>query len=598
MADTADKGPTAESMMERLLNGDLKELTTRASTENVDIALLSPSERLEVIEAETMEYNLSGPDSCYQRFFRDVVMYDYVNRHWYVWKENHWGKIGQEVIMSVIHNFAETYVVTEKKKKKKPYDSVRFFKEALDFTRIKCSRSPDFFNPHGFINVTNGVLEIKVENGVVIPVLHDHAPRFMMTQRPLFAYDPQAPTEDCDRFLTLLEDEDRDLAMRIAGTSLNPHAVAQQAHRVPFMLSHGPGSAGKDAWRRMVEDVVGGETTANISMTDFAVYEQGKGGRGCYNMTQLAGAKLCCDSETTRYRHLDKLEVLKKAITHNEIYVEGKFKDGARIRPYCVFIYNANNLPQLDSLGGEVVSRFVVVQFSNRYSTKPSDWKKGYLKADPLFTEDSTDKFRTVVPAFLNKMIAGLQLALSEGFNTEHALPRLEMMRVNTNHLARFADDSGMTMDLNSEEMTTTKDIAIQLCHWYVANDYAEFSCTSNQMELAKDPFQHLNFKPDADQNGDKVVRSLAHFGRRLQNLSSDIVIGRNKDKRSAVKGLKFENPLQLAEKQKQQAQPPKAKVPDWSPEQLEEARAWALKTGNSEFDYKPEEHSSGVAES
>ena len=136
--------------------------------------------------------------------------------------------------------------------------------------------------------------------------------------------------------------------------------------------------------------------------------------------------------------------------------------------------------------------------------------------------------------------------------------------------------------------MTPTRDIAVQLCHWYLANDYAEAAGTTKAMETSKDPFKELLFKPNASLPHDKVVQSQAHFGKRLQNLQGDITIGRGKDKRSAVKGLTFQNPFDLS---KQQAPAKKPKVPDFTPEQLEEARAWALKTGMDVYDYQPEEH-------
>nr|BDD46950.1 hypothetical protein 3 [bacterium] len=557
MATSNKKGKTSEEMLRALTSGQYKALSSLRDEDDVDIALLEPEERLEVIKAETIEYDLEGPDLLYRQYFESATLYDRGNDKWYVWAGNYWREREEDDITTVIHDFAESYVI-QGKKKTLPLNNVKFFNEALNFLKSKCAINPDNFNPHGFINLTNGVLEIAVEGDTVVPKLHDHAPRFLMTQRPLFAYDPQAPTEDCDRFLTLLGDDDRELFMRIAGTALNPKAIAERAHRVPLAVNHGPGEAGKDALLQCLKDVLGTETCANVSMSDFGANESGAGGRGRFSLSQLAGAKLCSDSETTRYRQLDKLEVLKKAITHNDIFIEDKNTKGYVIRPYCVFIYNANNLPQVDSLGGEITSRFVVILFQNKYSTRPSDWEKGYLKADPLFAEDSTEKFDKVLPAFLNRMIDGLQQALVHGYNTEFALPRLEMMRCHTNHLARFAEDTGITVDWKADVMTPTRDIAVQLCHWYLANDYAEAAGTTKAMETAKDPFKELLFKPDASLPHDKVVQSLAHFGKRLQNLQGDITIGRGKDKRSAVRGLTFQNPFDLS---KLQAPAQKSKV-------------------------------------
>ena len=587
MASSNKQGKTSEEMLNALRSGEYKALSNLRGENDVDIALLEPEERLEVIKAETVEFDLDGPDTCYRQYFEGQTLYDSGNDKWYVWAGTYWRQREEQAIKSVIHKFAESFVV-KGKKKTLPLNNVSFFNEAINFLKSKCGINPDNFNPHGFINLTNGVLEIRVEGDTVVPELHDHAPRFLMSQRPLFKFDPQAPTEDCDRFLTLLGDEDRRLFMQIAGTALNPMEISKRAHRVPLAVNHGPGQAGKDALLQCLKIVLGNETCASVSMSDFGANESGGGGRGRFSLSQLAGAKLCSDSETTRYRQIDKLEILKKAITHNPIFIEDKNTKGYTIRPYCIFMYNANNLPQVDSLGGEITSRFVVILFPNKYSTKPSDWEKGYLKADPLFAEDSTEKLEKVLPAFLNKMIEGLQQALVHGYDTEFALPRLEMMRCHTNHLARFAEDTGIKVDWKSDVMTPTRDIAVQLCHWYLANDYAELVTTKGAMEKATDPFKEMLFKPDASLPHDKVVQSLAHFGKRLQNLQGDITIGRGKDKRSAVKGLTFENAFEL--NKKQQAQAPKPNTPEWTPEQLEEARAWALKTGNSEYDYKSEE--------
>lgn len=557
-----DKGKTHEEMLHELRSGSYKSL---ANTEGAELASLDPEQAIEVVKAETIDYDLEGPDLCYRQFFMGRTRYDTFNRVWYLWSGTYWHQIEEQVIVNVIHDFAESYIINGKKKTL-PLNNVKFFNEALSFLKSKCGTNHDDFNPHGFTNHTNGVLEITFDGDKVVPILHDHSPLFMMTQRPLFAYDPQAPTEDCDRFLTLLDEKDRDFLMKIAGTALHPKEIAKRAHRVPFAILHGLGGAnGKDAFVRMVQDAIGEETTANISIADWAAYEKGEG-RGRFNVAQIAGAKLCCDSETTRYKQIDKLEALKKACTHNSLYVEDKNTKGFLTRPYAVFLYNANHLPQVDSLEGAITSRFVVIEFNRQYSTRPSDWEKGYSEADPLFAEDSEDKFEKVLPAFLNRMIDGLQQALLNSYDSSYALHRLETMRNTTNHLSRFAEDIGMTVDINSEELIEMKDIAMQLALWYLDNDYAELNgVTEGALWKTKDPLTHMAFNAEVDLPHDKVIKSLVQLGRRLPALRSDIKLVKTpKARRSAVRALSFAKPFE------QQAQ--SQKTPDKSLEKFSDA--------------------------
>lgn len=548
-----DKKISSEDILEKLRSGDFDKVFSPESLEKKNLALLPKTERLETVKAETQQFALDPHQSIFHRFFRDQYLYESRQNVWYKWATTYWKRTTADEIIKNIGECAKSVQVWDDKIKKwkLPCDNPTWRDKMLKYLQLECRVDYRKLNPKGHYNRTNGVLRITFEGREMHTELLPHHPELYMTDEPRMAFDPQAPTEDCDRFLTLLAPQDLDLMMMLLGNSLYPQIAPQFSIRVPACINKGlNGEEGKDSFMQAAVDCIGEESRACVTAQDWKDHDKGEG-RGRFNVDQLRHARICIDSETCEYIRLDKLESFKKAITHNPIYGEGKHKDGDHFRPWCGFFYNANNLPQLSCTRGYVRSRFVVVEFLNRYSSDPMLVAKGtHLPADPLFAEDSVEKFEKVLPAFFNYMLAGLQKLIKQG-GTQHtwADHRLEQMAKDTDHFHAFAEDLGLQYDKNDQsQYVYTTDLAIQLGRWYVENDYAH--ALGNSWEKDKNPLGALVFHDNSysDKN-DRTVRSGRDLIKKLNSVFPGIQTAAKGSKRkSAAIGLSITKPIEKSD--------------------------------------------------
>ncbi|WP_267209706.1 hypothetical protein, partial [Brucella melitensis] len=71
------------------------------------------------------------------------------------------------------------------------------------------------------------------------------------------------------------------------------------------------------------------------------------------------------------------------------------------------------------------------------------------LLADPRFAYDVDFVQECVAPAFLNKMIAGLQALIAEGIDYSCTQQALEEIQAENSHLFQFCKDTGLGYKAN-----------------------------------------------------------------------------------------------------------------------------------------------------
>jgi putative DNA primase/helicase len=83
-----------------------------------------------------------------------------------------------------------------------------------------------------------------------------------------------------------------------------------------------------------------------------------------------------------------------------------------------------------------------------------------------------------VAPAFLNKMIAGLQALITEGIDYSCTQQALEEIQAENSHLFQFCKDTGLAY--NPSGIVTAFDIWQRLENWYMDNGTLSFEESSN----------------------------------------------------------------------------------------------------------------------
>ena len=279
---------------------------------------------------------------------------------------------------------------------KYPYANRRSVKESLCWVKSRCSVKQDIMNPPG-INCTNGILRLRFEGSDVIWELIPHSPNIIYTYEPLIEYNPNAPTEECDRMLAVLDPSQRDIFLKIAAAAIDLEAVRRRVGRqIRIGLMYGGGSNGKDALRQGLFYLFGNVGVTSIGLNDFRAYDQGKK----FGVANLINSRVNWASENVRTVQIDNIQSLKAFITGDPLICERKHCDPVEFVPHAIAFFNVNETPFLTGALKAVSSRYVIFTFNKVFSENP-DHDKGELQADPRFKYDREFICQQVLPAFL-----------------------------------------------------------------------------------------------------------------------------------------------------------------------------------------------------
>jgi putative DNA primase/helicase len=193
---------------------------------------------------------------------------------------------------------------------KYPYATTKNVTASLSWIKKRLTVNPDIINPPG-INCKNGVLRLFFDESDVRWELVPHSPKIIYTYEPLVEYDPNAPTEQCDRMLQALDEPQRDIFLKIASSALDLSAVRKRIGRqirVVFVL--GSGRNGKDVLRLALTYLLGNVGVVSPSLMDFRDYDKGRR----FGLANLQHALVVWSSENVRFIQIDNLQSLKAPI--------------------------------------------------------------------------------------------------------------------------------------------------------------------------------------------------------------------------------------------------------------------------------------------
>lgn len=513
--DIPDKG----DIKEILDNMDADEFIRRLE-EEIHARAKSPIDdaTLDQMDEEARSYGDYDGSEQKVEFNQQALGFLFEDKPWicadgklYYWTGNYYKHTPDSELRARIAAYCNSFpVFKEKKGLTFPFANPASAKQVLEWAKMRLEINSDSLNPPG-LNCTNGVLQLHWEAAAVrlAPTprweLVEHSPNFYYTYEPLATYNPEAPTEDCDRLMEVLNPPQRDIFLKTIAASLDLATVRKYKGRmVRALLLKGYGSNGKDTLREAVSLMYGriGMTAATLS--DFASYDEGRK----FPLARTANSRVNWASENAQTARLDKIQSLKAFITGDTLSREGKGKDEEDFTPTAIAVFNCNDTPNMQGSLEAIKSRYGVLSFDKTFKIN-ADPTRGEIEADPRFKYDPDFLKTEVLPAFLNKVLDALVALMSDGIDYAATEAAMAAIQAENSHLFQFSQDTGL--NYSPDAMLTASDIWAQLETWYQENGTLVYETTSN------DKVKALWF--DQPRRGDHNVKGANQVLARIQQL-------------------------------------------------------------------------------
>lgn len=472
-----DKGDVADIFESGMTGDELVELLLKQIAETI----AQEQQQLEDLEAIESEFDNDPNSTFLQKGFKFL----YGDRKWicadgrlYGWQNKHYKHSPDAIERARITSYCNSFPVVKKKGDQfiitYPYAKPSKVKELLEWVKLRVEIDPQLLNPPG-VNCTNGVLGVDWTAPIPRMVLEDHDPdKHFYTYEPLVKYDPQADPRHCDRLLQCLDQPQQEILLRNLGASLDLAEVRKRRGREPkLLLACGLGANGKDSIRQVVSLIYGHQGMTSCSLADFVAYDQGRK----FALAPLVNSRVNWASENPQTVRLDKIQSLKLFATGNVLHSERKGKDHIEFNPDGIGIFNLNETPPLYGTTQAILDRIAALIFRKTFKSNPDPNNPNELLADPRFAYDVDFVRECVAPAFLNKMIAGLQALIAEGIDYSCTQQALEEIQAENSHLFQFCKDTGL--GYNATGVVTAFDIWQRLENWYIDNGTLSFEESS-----------------------------------------------------------------------------------------------------------------------
>ncbi|MEG4280913.1 DUF5906 domain-containing protein [Microcoleus sp. MON1_C1] len=516
--DIPDKG----DIKEVLDNMDAEEFIRRLEEEIHRQAAGSPIDdaTLDQMDEEARSYDDDSPRQKLE-FNQEALGFLFEDKPWicadgklYYWTGTHYKYSPDSEQRPRIASYCNSFPVFVGDEKKKevtfPFANPASAKKVLEWAKMRLEINSDLLNPPG-LNCTNGVLKLHWEAAAVrlAPTprweLVKHSPDFYYTYEPLATYNPESPTEDCDRLMEVLSAPQRDIFLKTIAASLDLATVRKYKGRmVRALLLKGYGSNGKDTLREIVSLMYGriGMTAATLS--DFASYDEGRK----FPLARTANSRVNWASENAQTARLDRIQSLKAFVTGDTLSREGKGKDEEDFTPKAIAIFNCNDTPNMQGSLEAIKSRYGVLSFDKTFKIN-ADPTRGEIEADPRFKYDPDFLKTEVLPAFLNKVLDALVALMSDGIDYAATEAAMAAIQAENSHLFQFSQDMGL--DYSPNNILTASDIWARLEQWYQDNGTLVYETTTNDKVKA--------LWLDQPRRGDSNVKGVNQVLARIQQL-------------------------------------------------------------------------------
>ena len=345
-----------------------------------------------------------------------------------------------------------------------PWKRPKYVDEALAWMRRLLEPVP--VNPSNAINCANGVVSWLWSGKKLDITFEPQHPDRAFTYVTSYNYDPEANGQHLWRLLEAVEAGDRDTLQRILGSGLDLSKYRATRGRPRAVLMIGAGSNGKDTIRTALRDTLGSRNFTSCTLADFRQYDQGRK----FPIAPLRGASVNWSSENSQFVHIDNLQSLKAAISGEELSYELKGVQESQFVPSALFVFNLNKDPSMSGDQVAIETRFHVFRFSKTFMATPTE--SSHIQADPRLKDDPSFIQQQICPAFLNWLLEGMALSMSDGIDYATGRQAMEDVRRASCHLWEFCDAVGLTYEEGAQ--VSVKRVWDALHAWYREEGYID----------------------------------------------------------------------------------------------------------------------------
>lgn len=271
-----------------------------------------------------------------------------------------------------------------------PSPSIKIVNEFAALVRRTNSVEDEFFNnPHGFINMKNGVLEIKTGE-----LLTSHSPERGFKYCLPYSYDEDAQAPRFDSFLDEItggNKEKRKTLEEWGGYAIS--GAPYNIHKCLLLL--GEGRNGKSKFIEALQLVAGHNNYSNVTLSDLSNI----------NSRQLLEGKLFNVAEEIAHREMRDTLHLKALSSGARVQVKLMWNQPYFIESVAKLIFAANTLPPTNDTSLGFKERMCIVTFDQTFIGKNAD-------------TNLLAKFRSELPGIFNIFLEGYKRLVAQGHFT------------------------------------------------------------------------------------------------------------------------------------------------------------------------------------
>lgn len=452
----------------------------------------------------------------------------------YQWVDTHYEVQSEAAIKRRISDWCRVTAVYTSEGWKHSYATATHVDNIYAWVQRAFSIDPATANPPG-LNCLNGRLEISWKGCVPSWELKPHDPQFVYTYVGGFEFNPDINQEACDCLLSCLDVPQREIFIKTLAASLDLRTIRRLRGRgIRALLCKGDGNNGKDSLREAVA-LLYGVGVVGTTVNDFHQYDQGRK----FTLAKLEHARISWSSENSNISQLDSLQSLKAAITGETLDLELKHANERPFEPCTVFLFNINNVPNLQASLEAIQSRWAVLSFNKTFKVNANP-ARGEIEADPRFRYDPNFLKMEVVPALLNKMLVALVEVAMTAIDYNSTEQALQEIQEETNHLWSFAREVGLSYQVGGR--VYINDLWEMLKQWYINN--------GTLLVITDGKKEKLEWH-DQPRRGDKNVKAPNQIFQRFSELFPKIRRERETQDRDRIgqfylSGLGFGNPGEM----------------------------------------------------
>lgn len=229
---------------------------------------------------------------------------------------------------------------------------------------------------------------VPVRNGVVVRkqlnMLMPKSPVWGFTYSLQVDYNPDAPTEPIDKFLhDIVSEEDAGILVQAVAQAL----LQNENYQLSYLLT-GQGANGKSTYISLVTTLLGMENITAISIQDLIEDK--------FKAAELQGKlmNLYADLPKTSLKTTGQFKILTGG---DPMVVEKKFHQPFKMINKAVFVFSANELPEVNDATFAFWRRWAVIDFPHKFKNDPTF-------KDRLITDENISGFLNMVIAKMDEI--------------------------------------------------------------------------------------------------------------------------------------------------------------------------------------------------